>query len=386
MLRGGRRSAVGQGAALGLILLAGLSTPAFGAASCPELYGKGRFGEAARCFESRARAMPHGSKLSKIQRYLKGRRLRNASGVYQKAAMASGMPEVAAFFREKALLLLQQYLDERLCGDAARCAAVARLARGVSGRIGYARLTVLAGEAWASGTVLAGYRFSLRARGKTWMGRLRPGKYTVTVHGKDGRVARSRIVMRPGVDRVVRFTAPRRRVAAVKPKSKAPSLEPKGGVKPARAVVTKPTVPPKGSGRGKLVPWVVGGTGLALVVAGAVFLGAGQAAVSSRDSAYDELKQKAAGATPEERERLAQKELGEADSAAQDAHDAAVGRTTAGWVLMGSGVAALGTATVLYLVRRSRKKGRTAGAPREDRPVRVTAGWWPGGVVVSGSF
>ena len=356
---------------LALVLLILGVSPALATDRCTLLHKKGKAGEAARCLEREAQAMENGPVLSRIQRRLKGWRLRNAAKLYRLAAKKTASQAEGSFLRERALLLLRGYLKERLCSRAARCRAVQASATGLEREIGYARLAVKTGAVGKVRLTVNGHKLRLVHTGSNWSLRLRPGRYQVEAVWAGGRTTTRTAELSRGQKLTIRLFPPIPKPRVV-------------GTTPGSRAVTGPVAPrPPRRTRSGLLPWIVGGAGLALVAGGAVALGVGKARASARDEAYEEMRQKTAAASVAERQRLARDELPEIEARAKSHHEAAGVQLAVGWVMMGSGVAALGTATVLYALLKSRRAGGiTVGRGSATAVLRLT----PGGVVVQGRF
>ena len=200
---------------LGLLTALLCESPQAAADSCAGFVKSKRYEKAARCFVTQADRMQHGAQLSPLQRHLKGRKLRNASRIYQMAARSSTRdPGKRAHYLERAVLLLRRYLSEKLCSRASRCRRVLRRAKELDKSISRGRLTVVLASKAAARLVVKGYAFEKRVSGKRWSSKLRPGKYTLIVTFPGHKPVLTGVEVTPGQTQSVRLTPPKRRRAA----------------------------------------------------------------------------------------------------------------------------------------------------------------------------
>ncbi len=146
-------------------------------ANCTTLFQQKKYDKAAACFRKEAQRLGAGATLSQIQRWSKGRLLRNAATCYKQAAHRA-TPAQAAFWREQAMLLWKKYQAEKLYENQSRRQEADRQIQSLRREIGYATLTMkVVGD--AANICLHGYRFKRCQKGKQWRVEVRPGSLRI---------------------------------------------------------------------------------------------------------------------------------------------------------------------------------------------------------------
>lgn len=157
---------------------------------CISLYKTKSFEKAATCFQQHAKTL---STQTPLQRYTKGRMLRNAVQSLQKAVQS--LPNRSTFWsrrallRERAVTLLQQVLEQSLYEDVLTKDLLKKEVLQIQKQIGYVSLSLLSRFADTSFCLLRRVEKGSPAKplkprcktGKRWKLRLIPGRYLLNV-------------------------------------------------------------------------------------------------------------------------------------------------------------------------------------------------------------
>jgi len=308
--------------------------------SCKELYLAKKYLKAAQCFQAQANQMPPSNKLDKFQRYLKGIHLRNAAHAFTQAAQKTSDRVEAAYLREQALLLLRQYLQEKLCRKNYRCRLVQGEQLALLKQINYTQVVIVTSGKKNATLFIKGphYHYQGPLLG-SWSSKLRPGSYTVTVTFPSIAPRQRQIVAGNSPNLVLQFQPPATRpVATTRPLSTSRRVPP----------------PPPPS----LLPWILVGAGATLAVAGGILAGLGHVSLSQRDQDLqrrDQLLQAQPHLTtpppsPDKRKELISspeaRQLFALNKVVYENHQQAALFLPLGWGLVGAG-AALATGGLL---------------------------------------
>ncbi|TNE46287.1 MAG: hypothetical protein EP343_24615 [Deltaproteobacteria bacterium] len=295
---------------------------------CIKLFRAKQFSKAATCFEGVAQSLNKPGLTSK-QRIRKGRALRNAANLLEKAAKKTERVEVAGYWRERAVKLLQQYLDEDLHEVKYQKRGAEAMRLKLYNAIGYTTLTLVLGQTNAT-FVLQGYKSKVRGTG-TWSRSIRPGPYQLRVKYPSGQAVDKRFYLSPRENKVI----------TLKPK-KGPNTERKQPPKlvgrrtpPPDPRLTRRPPPPKPR-RSKAAAWVTLGIGAA------VTLGGGALLIAAKMT--DDQKNALAG-----RGAAAAEQNTSASIVAMQGTAEALFPT--GWVMLGVGAAATVTGGVLFTIK-----------------------------------
>lgn len=223
------------------------------ATDCSSTLNQGKFLQAAVCYEALVNNMPHGDKLSRLDKKRKALYLNKAS--YSLAQQARLTQDVAqqSYLYEQAQQRLQQILQEKLCLKELRC----RLLRGqiaeFFGSIAYSRLVLVIQRKASVRVKVTGYQYSRQwVVAETTTLRLRPGTYTI-LHQEEGKPEKTSILQ----------LEPR--------KSAALTLV-------AQIVIQKVVAPVSRVG-----PWTLLGIGIGMTVIAGVLVGVGYAFQTQAD-------------------------------------------------------------------------------------------------------
>lgn len=196
-----------------------LASPVHGSDSnCLNLLRKKLLPEAAACFEKMGQRLRQAK--SARQRLMRGRVLRNAATLYQRAAASTTRPGQAAYLRSRAALLLRQYLKDRLYELQDRKKSATLMLYRLERAVGYAHLTVVADDKEATLTI-KGFRFLAKGKG-VWSQRVRPGQYQLKAHVGSSLAPPRQLLVKPGSSPVVRFS-----LQSARPKARATFFPPK---------------------------------------------------------------------------------------------------------------------------------------------------------------
>jgi hypothetical protein len=284
-------------------------------ARCVDLFKQKEFNKAADCFENTAKKLGDSASLSSAVKSEKGQYLRNAAAALDKAATKEKQSEIAAFLRERAIQLLQQYQKEQLFETDNRKLTALAQQTSIHKKIGYASLAIVTNSDQAT-ILLEGYRFAQRATGN-WNQSMRPGPYkiTVTYQGK------------PSIIREIRVLANKPHIEIFQPTSSVDSPDAKG--KPpnhSSQLSQKLSQPP--SPAMPMVSWIGYIGGGVMAVAGSIMLGVGASQWFAINSEYENNKQQQ---TPAD-------------------YDALMGRREHAQRFIWPGTALLGTGVILAIV------------------------------------
>lgn len=193
-------------------------------ASCKSLFQQQKYEQAGDCFVREAEKAGKLETLTLPQRWAKGRLLRNAAACYKRMAYQS-TPELAAWWREKSLHILQQYLQDKLFENDQRKRDAAEQITALSKEIGYATLQLSISPATAN-VCVTGYRFRQCQSGATWQLQLRPGMVKISAQALEHAPLDMEITLAPGAKvtrsfqlRSLLAPPPRRHIAASEPVS-----------------------------------------------------------------------------------------------------------------------------------------------------------------------
>jgi hypothetical protein len=246
-------------------------------ANCVDLFRKKAFVRAADCFEGIAKKLGDSASLSVAAKSEKGQFLRNAAVALDKAADIEKWVEVAAFLRERAVRLLQQYQKEQLYETENRKQTALAQQASIHKKIGYASLAIVTNNTQAS-ISLEGYRFAQRAMGNLNQS-MRPGVYKITV-------------MYPGKSPIIR------EIHIIANKSHSENFQPAASVVPPVSkeqlfddtpqISQKPSQPP--SPAMPTLSWFGYIGGGVMVVAGSVMLGIGASQWFAINSEHEDQK------------------------------------------------------------------------------------------------
>lgn len=204
-------------------------------AECVRLYRSKKLLQAANCFEALANQLKRANGTTSRQRVMRGRAIRNAASLLSRIAGNANHVARSAWLRERAIKLLQLFLQEKLYELSERRQQVTIQLYKLRRAIRYSHLTVVAHDPNASFSI-QGYQMKAQGQGR-WSQRVRPGSYSI-LQGTQ----RRRVALRPGQARVVVFSSHKSSAAP-----KAP--------------------------RRTIVPWILMAVGGGLVLSGGVFLG-----------------------------------------------------------------------------------------------------------------
>jgi hypothetical protein len=188
---------------------------------CIDSFRKKEFVSAADCFEKLSAKTPL------TEKDKKGRWLRNAAVSFNNAAKAVGKSTKkdtvaqAAYYRERAVLLFDRYLTQKLCRSPRRCKSAAKLRALIERSIGYASISIVVNDKKAAYTV-TGYEFLKQGTGNKPLN-LRPGDYTVSVkYPGSSKLLKRSIKVYKGKGQILTFQNPTRKKVVVKPPKPAP--------------------------------------------------------------------------------------------------------------------------------------------------------------------
>lgn len=298
---------------------------------CIQLFRAKSFSKAAVCFESVARSLNRPG-LTKKQRTRKGRALRNAANLLERAAKQNERVEVAAYWRERAVKLLQQYLDESLYEVKYQKRGAESMKLRLQNSIGYATLTIVLTTPRAS-FVLKGFKTKIQGKG-TWSRRLRPGPYRLNARFPlSGSIQNKRFYLSSGETKVVTLTPQRGEIRRKPPlRTKLVRRPPP----PGRLIRRPPPPKPK---RSKTAAWVTLGVGAAVLIGGGTLLLVANLNDNQMNSLYQaELKKQ-----PEDRGADSARAITELNNSTGMLFPI-------GWTLLGVGAATAITGGVLFAV------------------------------------
>ncbi len=311
--------------------------------NCGQLFQAKKYLTAAECFQKKASKMPSALQLSKIQRYLKGQTIRNASLAFQKAASLQQNIEVAAYRREQAVRMLRQYLKEDLCQKKYLC----RQARGnileLLHLIKYTPLSIITAPGQRATVKVTGYQYKIQhISPPQWNKSVRPGRFRIEVRYENGKVVRKQVIVSPGQARTVTLLG---------------------------AVLTRKTPTPlKVQRRSSAVPWIVLASGLVLAGSGGALLGLGVTKTGERDKLAKDLAQEAANKNATERlAMVAANETQTRIKQMDNAHQTAATTLPMGWTLAGVGLATVATSIVLFFVMQPKAAPKTTTLPTHSQ-------------------
>ena len=147
--------------------------------TCKHFFKNGHFTQAAACFLKMSEDISLSFASSPIQRYRKGRLLRNAAICLEKAAKQTKRPELAAFLRERGANVLGYYLQKKLFEINIRAQQAKAMRKRLQQQIQYAELSLQA--QYATSICLRGFRWKQCFAKALWRGKLRPGKWSVHI-------------------------------------------------------------------------------------------------------------------------------------------------------------------------------------------------------------
>lgn len=331
-----------------LLLFVGFAAPSQAqSANCGSLFQAKKYIAAAECFKKKADNMPNALQLSKIQRYLKGQTMRNASLAYQKAATKEQNVEIAAYRREQAIQLLRQYLKENLCQKKYLCQQAKGSVLELLNKIKYTPLSIITQPGKRATVKVTGYKFNLtHISPPQWNKSVRPGRFQIKVRYESGKVVTKKVIVSPGQARTVTMLmAPKLVSPAPKPQSTSSSA----------------------------VPWVLLGVGIAIAGGGGGLLGFGMSQTGKRDSLSSELSNEASNKSPAERLVMAaDANIRERIKEMDGAHQTATTMLPLGWALAGVGVATALTGVVLFFVKKPKAEPTKAALPKASRTPILT--------------
>lgn len=165
---------------LGSVALATASSPE---RSCQRWFAKKKYLQAANCFAQLVGKTRRWK--SEQERARIGSWMRNAILALKRSAKEEKLPARASYLRERALKLLQRYLDGQwfMTPSQKRNMLVSR--ESLKDAIGYTKMTILTGAPNATISV-SGFRYEGKGRGM-WSQKVRPGTYTILVEYPDKR-------------------------------------------------------------------------------------------------------------------------------------------------------------------------------------------------------
>ena len=295
------------------------------AGPCNLLLRKKKYISAGKCFQNLADQMKVGMKLNIFDKKVKGLYLIKSMGAYRKASDLEKKPGAQYLLKEQATKPLQQYLKEQLCTRKSKCKKYQKRLKRLTQEIQYAYLSLNNSRKEKISVALEGYAYKkvFPAVPKEPI-RLRPGKYKLELYREGYNKQAIPLTFMPG--KQIIFTVP--------PWSKPQKREVRKPPPPRRTV-------PKKTKSGSLVPWIVGGTGAALLIGGVVMLGLSQSDFAAYEEAY---KNK----TPKTKA-----------TEISVFYDAGYTKVVVGSILTGLGVIGVGAGVALLILGRN-KKGKTA--------------------------
>lgn len=206
---------------LGTLLLVTIHPSEAQISACRAMFQQQKYEQAGDCFVRQAEAMGTASSLTAPQRWAKGRLLRNAVASYKRVAYQSA-PNLAAWWREKALQLLQNYLQDKLFENEPRKKDAQKQITALSKEIGYATLQISALPN-TSTICVTGYRFRHCTSHVLWKSLVRPGVVKVAVQATGYKELHTELALAPDTQITKTFqlvsleSPPTRRIQPSKP-------------------------------------------------------------------------------------------------------------------------------------------------------------------------
>lgn len=229
---------------------------------CNLLAEQQRHREAATCFMRIVKQTQHGSQLNRLAKKYKAFLLEKAAFYYQRAASTVQEKKRQDYWHEKAAEALHQITTENLCLKRYRCRQITGKRSELLQLIRYARLALLP-QGKTFHVMLSGFHYKQEmVVAKATLLELRAGNYTVVYrHQQEAPQTRS-ITLQPQETQSITLL-----------------------LRPSLGLTQPPSRPPVRSTTGA---WVLVGTGIAVTLAGTVFVIAGYAIASNASKTAQE--------------------------------------------------------------------------------------------------